>query len=276
MAKTQAVRSKQAPVVSLARAGTPATGAESAAFPPAPPAPFEPSALSQNLSEFEFSMFTLMFGFQAWTETCMAAADIRGLNSMDILVLHAVNHRARARRQTEICMVLNIEDQHLVTYALKKLMAAELVVSVAEGRERFFETTAKGDEACIAYRRVREEFLVPNLSWIAGSENAINDTSGFLRTMTALYAQAGRLSYSIYILHAPLVLVSAGAYKAIWHADPADMRPYSGIAFAAISLVVAALAVRLFDEPVRGRLGKALAARSAKPVRPATALVVPK
>jgi peptidoglycan/LPS O-acetylase OafA/YrhL len=91
-----------------------------------------------------------------------------------------------------------------------------------------------------------------------------------------LYAQAGRLSYAIYILHAPLLLVSAGAYKAIWHADPAAMRPYSGIAFAAISLVVAALAVSLFDEPVRRRLSRVLASRSAKLARPATALVVPK
>jgi predicted MarR family transcription regulator len=193
VAKTQTVRSKPALVASRAQTGSPASVAEMAGRA-APTAAFEPSALSRTLSDFEFAMFTLMFGFQAWTETCMAAADIRGLNSMDILVLHAVNHRARARRQTEICMVLNIEDQHLVAYALKKLIAAELVVSVAEGRERFFETTLKGDQACIAYRRVREEFLVPNLSWIAGSENAINDTSGFLRTMTALYAQAGRFA----------------------------------------------------------------------------------
>jgi peptidoglycan/LPS O-acetylase OafA/YrhL len=96
------------------------------------------------------------------------------------------------------------------------------------------------------------------------------------RWLRPLYVQAGRLSYGIYILHAPVVLVTAGAYKAIWHADPAAMWPYSGIAFAAISLAVAALAVQLFDEPVRRRLGRALASRSAKPARPTTALMVPK
>ena len=154
--------------------------------------PFEPSELSRQLSEFEFAMFTLMFGFQRWAETCMASADFRGLNSLDILVLHAVNHRARRRRQAEICMVLNIKDTHLVAYALKKLTAAGLVVAIAEGRERYYESTYKGDAACVAYRRIREDFLVPNLSWIAGGEKVVNDMAGFLRTMTAIYAEAGR------------------------------------------------------------------------------------
>jgi predicted MarR family transcription regulator len=155
---------------------------------------FVPSALSQDLSDFEFSLFTLAFGFQTWTETCMAAADFRGLNSLDILVLHAVDHRARGRRQTEICMVLNIEDSHLVAYALKKLMAAELVHAIADGRERHFETTEKGEAACLAYRKVREAFLVPNLSWVARSDSIIRETAGFLKTMTALYSQAGRFA----------------------------------------------------------------------------------
>lgn len=158
------------------------------------PQAWTPTSLSHKLSEFEFAMLTLMFGFQSWTENCMDAADVRGLHSMDILVLHSVNHRARGRRQAEICMVLNIEDTHLVAYALKKLVAAGLVVSIHEGRERYYETTAAGDAACLAYRKVREDFLIPNLSWIAGGENAINDTAGFLRTMSALYAQAGRFA----------------------------------------------------------------------------------
>jgi len=33
---------------------------------------------------------------------------MRGLNALDILVMHTVNHRARGKRLSEICMVLNI------------------------------------------------------------------------------------------------------------------------------------------------------------------------
>jgi len=157
-------------------------------------APFVPNASSQDLSEFEYALIILSYGFQRWVEHCMEAANVRGLNAMDILVLHAVNHRARGRRLAEVCMVLNIDDTHLVAYALKKLAAADLVLVTPKGRERHFETTASGETACMAYRVVRENFLVPSLSWIAGRHDTVRDTAGFLRTMTALYDQAGRFA----------------------------------------------------------------------------------
>ena len=44
----------------------------------------------------------------------------KGLGPLDVLVLHSVNHRGRAKTLSDICLVLNIEDTHTVTYALKK------------------------------------------------------------------------------------------------------------------------------------------------------------
>ncbi len=174
------------------------TGTQTAADPadPAasPAASFAPIPASQDLSEFEYALIILTYGFQRWVEHCMEAANVRGLNALDILVLHAVNHRARGRRLAEICMVLNIDDTHLVAYALKKLAAAGLVRVTPKGRERHFETTANGESACLAYRVVRENFLVPSLSWVAGRHDTVRDTAGFLRTMTALYDQAGRFA----------------------------------------------------------------------------------
>lgn len=156
--------------------------------------PFEPNGASSDLSDFEYALIILTFGFQRWVKHCMEAANVHGLNALDILVLHAVNHRARGRRLTEICMVLNIDDTHLVAYALKKLAAAKFVLVTTKGRERHFETTTAGEAACLAYRMVRENFLVPSLSWVAGRHETVNDNAGFLRTMTALYDQAGRFA----------------------------------------------------------------------------------
>lgn len=164
------------------------------AAPADPDSSFQPSASSQDLSEFEYGLIILVYGFQRWVQSCMAAANVNGLNALDILVLHAVNHRARGRRLADICMVLNIDDTHLVAYALKKLTAAGLVLITPQGRERHYETTERGERACLGYREVREHFLVPSLTWVSGHEGAVKEAAGFLRTMTALYDQASRFA----------------------------------------------------------------------------------
>ena len=160
----------------------------------APPDAFVPTGASQDLSSFEFTLITLMFGFQSWVQACMDAAGFRGLSPMDILVLHAVDHRARSRKLADICMVLNIDDTHLVAYALKKLLAAGLVAATVTGRERHFATTPAGEQACLAYRRVREEHLVPSLAWLTDRDGGLAESTGRMRTLTALYAQAGRFA----------------------------------------------------------------------------------
>ena len=150
--------------------------------------------VSLELSELEFAIINLSFGFARWVEACMAASGTRGLGTTDILVLHAVNHRARGRRLTEICMVLNIDDTHLVAYSLKKLVAAGLAAVRRIGRESHYESTKAGDEVCLAYRGVREEFLVTSVRWLTDGRplSMLPETTLLLRTMTALYDQAGR------------------------------------------------------------------------------------
>lgn len=151
-------------------------------------------SFSSELSELEFAIINLSYGFSRWVETCMAASGTRGLSRTDILVLHAVNHRARGRRLAEICMVLNIDDTHLVAYSLKKLVAAGLAAVRRIGRESHYESTEAGDAACLDYRRVREQFLVTSVRWLTDGRqpSMLPETTLLLRTLTALYDQAGR------------------------------------------------------------------------------------
>jgi predicted MarR family transcription regulator len=109
-------------------------------------------------------------------------------------VLHSVNHRARGRRLSEISMVLNIDDSHLVAYSLKKLVSAELVRVVKDGRESRYETTRLGDEACDDYRAIRSDFLVRGVKMIANSPAGIENLATLLTTMTGIYDQATRLA----------------------------------------------------------------------------------
>ena len=49
----------------------------------------------------------------------MAATGYPELSALDVLVLHRVNHQ-ESQAPTDIRLVLNVEDTHTVTYALKK------------------------------------------------------------------------------------------------------------------------------------------------------------
>lgn len=149
-------------------------------------------SLAHVLSDYEFAQITFYFGFHRWVEKCMEATGLRGLTALDVLVLHAVNRRARHRRLAEISMVLNVDDSHLVAYSLKKLVSADLVRVIKDGRESRYESTDAGDEACASYLAVRRDFLVTGLSNIADAEIKIGHMAQLLPILTALYDQATR------------------------------------------------------------------------------------
>ena len=73
------------------------------------------------LSEFEFSTIMLSHAFERWIIRCMAAAGVSDMSPVDVMVLHTVHHRSKAKRLADICLVLNIEDTHVVSYPIKKL-----------------------------------------------------------------------------------------------------------------------------------------------------------
>ncbi len=125
------------------------------------------------LSEFEFGLIIADNAFNRWVVRCMAAAGYKELGALEVLVLHSVNHREREKRLADICFVLNVEDSHTVTYALKKLARRGLVAGAKRGKEIFHRTTPEGAAACAAYRAVREECLISALGAVALSNDDI-------------------------------------------------------------------------------------------------------
>src|SRR4029077_3744900 len=104
------------------------------------------SAKSRELSEFEFGLIIAGHAFNRWVVRCMAAAGVKDLTALDVLLLHHVNHRAKEKKLADISFMMNIEDTHVVAYSLKKLVAIGLVASEKRGKEVVFFTTAKGQE----------------------------------------------------------------------------------------------------------------------------------
>ena len=149
------------------------------------------------LNELEFGLILASHAFQRWMVRCMGAAGGNDLGTLDILVLHQVNHRDRAKRLADICFVLNIEDTHTVSYSLKKLARQGLVASKRKGKEAFFTTTEQGRDLCAQYRKVRDECLV----WAAGSlgtqRDDIRELARVLRALSGLYDQAARAATAL-------------------------------------------------------------------------------
>jgi predicted MarR family transcription regulator len=155
------------------------------------------SPKSKELSEFEFGLIIAGNAFNRWVTRCMAAAGLKDLTTLDVLLLHHVHHRAREKKLADVCFMMNIEDTHVVSYSLKKLVNMGLVASEKRGKEVVFFTAQKGQDYIQRYREVREACLVAAMSK-DGSENAqLRELAGFLRILSGLYDQAARAATSL-------------------------------------------------------------------------------
>lgn len=150
-----------------------------------------------QLSEFEYGMIIAFNGFSRWMNKCMAAAGMPNLTSIEILVLHNINHREKHKKLSDITFLLNIEDSHIVNYALKKLQKAELIEGEKHGKEMFYSTTQAGFQLCERYREIREQCLLDSLKHTDRTNDELSEIASALRALSGLYDQASRAASSL-------------------------------------------------------------------------------
>jgi len=134
------------------------------------------------LSEFEFGAIMVSHAFDRWMVRCM----------IDVLILHTAYHRAKAKRMADICLVLNIEDMHVVSYAIKKLTQLKLLASKKQGKEKVIFTTESGAQACRRYHEVREALLVRSIAAMGLDQQALSKIAAQMRVLSGHYDQAAR------------------------------------------------------------------------------------
>ncbi|MEQ8306588.1 MAG: winged helix DNA-binding protein [Hoeflea sp.] len=148
------------------------------------------------LSELEFALVVAGNAFQRWITRCTAAAGGEGLSSMEVQILHAVNHRERDKSQAELCMMFNIEDTHVVAYALKKLAGLGLVEPGRRGKEKTARITQKGAGLCLRYRALREKLLIESVKSLGLDQARVSEIAALMRVMSGQYDQAARAAAS--------------------------------------------------------------------------------
>lgn len=148
------------------------------------------------MSEMEFALVILSNAYQRWITRCTAAAGGEGLSAIEVQILHAVNHRERDKSQSELCMMFNIEDTHVVAYALKKLEALGLVQPGRRGKEKTARITKEGADLCLRYRALREKLLIESVASLGLDEARVSEIAALMRVMSGQYDQASRAAAS--------------------------------------------------------------------------------
>lgn len=150
-----------------------------------------------GLSEVEFGLILAGHAFDRWMVRCMGAAGVPDLSAVDVLVLHTVRHRDRPKKLADICLVLGIEDTHVVSYAIKKLARAGLVASKRAGKEKLVAATKAGADACQRYHEIREQLLVKPVSATGLPGPRLSELGALLRALSGHYDQAARSATSL-------------------------------------------------------------------------------
>lgn len=145
-----------------------------------------------QLSEMEYVLTVTTNAFHRWMVRCMNAAGQPGMTALDVLVLHGVRHKEREKTLSDLCVVLNVEDTHLVNYSLKKLEGMKLLTTGKRGKEKTAKVTEAGMETCERYHRIRENLLVESVCELGFNADELAKAARLLRALSGQYDQAAR------------------------------------------------------------------------------------
>jgi predicted MarR family transcription regulator len=152
---------------------------------------------SPALSEVEFGLNLATVAYHRWMVRCMGAAGMPGLSPLEVLVLHTVRHRDRPKRFSDIMLVLDIEETHLITYVIRKLTSAGLVTVARAGKERLISASASGVDLCTRYGEIREHLLVGTVAAAGPGEAMMSQIATLLRGLSGAYNQAARAATTL-------------------------------------------------------------------------------
>lgn len=152
---------------------------------------------SSEMSEFEFGLIVANNAFHRWIVHCMSAAGLKDLMPLDVVVLHHVTHRARNKRLSDICFIMNVEDTHLINYSLKKLVNLQVVEARKNGKEVTYASTEAGRAYVQRYREIRESCLIDAMNADDSLNRDIGELARLLRVLSGMYDQAARAAASL-------------------------------------------------------------------------------
>lgn len=155
--------------------------------------PFAPD----DMRMFELALLSASNSFNRWVVSCGGATGELGLGSTDFTILRMGSREARPKRASEIAFALNIEDVHVVTYSIKKLIRAGFVETQKNGKESLFQASLAGQDLLTRYDAIRTKCLINTLKVFNEGDLDVSLLARRLRAISGIYEQAARAATAL-------------------------------------------------------------------------------
>lgn len=147
---------------------------------------------SELLSELEIALTVLWNSVRRWMMQRSKGGSIAGLSDLDVFLLHLLVYRDRPLRAIDLSFALSVDDMHLVTYSLKKLVRLGTITSKRVGKEVFYTAAEKGRRHYAEFIDDRTRYLEPAMKYITGGAYDLDAVNSLLRAVSGVYEQAAR------------------------------------------------------------------------------------
>jgi|GEM_PF-631485 len=145
-----------------------------------------------GVTEFEFSIFRVAAAFERWQSDCLRCCLPMNFSGTDTAVLHVIRMHNRPKGISELCRLLNRDDQSNLQYTVRKLLKAGLIEksqSEASKRDVAYVVTEEGQRVTDQYARFRQELLLSITRTALGTAD-LDAIARSLNMMAAMYDQA--------------------------------------------------------------------------------------
>jgi predicted MarR family transcription regulator len=155
-----------------------------------------------KLTDFEFQLWRVFYGFTRWQEGCERVANQTDLTGSELSLLHIIRMKDRPKTISELTRLLNRSGSTFnINYSIQKLIKHGLIRKLMENKNNkkafSYEITEEGIKNTDAYTTLRQTILI-ELFKKKKKELNLEQFTDVLSELIALYEEADRTVLAYY------------------------------------------------------------------------------
>jgi len=154
-----------------------------------------------KLTDFEFQLWRVFYGFTRWQEGCERVANQTDLTGSELSLLHIIRMKNRPKTISELTRLLNRSGSAFnINYSIQKLIKHGLIRKLLDENNKkafSYEITEEGIKNTDAYTALRQTILI-ELFKKKKKELNLEQFTDVLSELIALYEEADRTVLAYY------------------------------------------------------------------------------